>query len=140
MPQRLREQSQNLDRDRSLHSHKISTTTSATKANVSCNSQRRLGGKQSRPSLNLRRNADASIQFPHLIVPINSTAPNKAYGTGYNSTASGTVSSIFNFDIPQSYAGKTCSLEFLFPTQDQLETSAYEFSGPGTFKVAISKG
>ena len=79
-------------------------------------------------------------QFPHLIVPINSADANKAYGTCYNGTASGSISSIFNFDIPTSYAGKTCSLEFLFPTQDQLETSAYEFSGAGTFEIGILDG
>lgn len=55
-------------------------------------------------------------------------------------TADSTVSSIFVFDIPQDYAGKTCSLKFLFPTQSQLETSAYEFSGPGTFDVEFLGG
>lgn len=34
----------------------------------------------------------------------------------------------------------TCSLEFLFPTRDQLETSAYEFSGAGKFEVSILEG
>src|ERR1700761_902051 len=80
------------------------------------------------------------LQFPHLIIPINSADANNAYHTSYNGTASGSTSSIFNFDIPQSYAGKTCSLEFLFPTQDQLETSAYEFSGEGQFEFAILEG
>lgn len=38
---------------------------------------------------------------------------------------------MFNFDIPADAAGKTCSLEFMFPAQDQLETSAYTISGDG---------
>ena len=80
------------------------------------------------------------IQFPHLIIPINSANANEAYHTSYNGTASGSTSSIFNFDIPQSYAGKTCSLQFLFPMLNQLETSAYEFSGAGQFEFAILEG
>lgn len=80
-----------------------------------------------------------SWQFPHLIVPVNSAEPDKAYGTQFNGTASGTISTIFNFDIPASYAGKECSIEFLFPTQDQLETSAYTYS-PGMFNFAFLKG
>jgi hypothetical protein len=36
-----------------------------------------------------------------------------------------------NFDIPPGDAGKTCSLVFLFPTQAQLMTSSYTFSGNG---------
>lgn len=62
-------------------------------------------------------------QFPHLIVPVNKAFPNKAYGTQYNGTSNSQVSSIFNFDIPAEYANKQCTLEFLFPTQEQLETS-----------------
>ncbi|KAF2486653.1 ubiquitin 3 binding protein But2 C-terminal domain-containing protein [Neohortaea acidophila] len=80
-----------------------------------------------------------SWQFPHLIVTVNSAEPDKAYGTQFNGTASGTISTIFNFDIPASYAGKECSIEFLFPTQDQLETSAYTYS-PGMFNFAFLKG
>ena len=63
------------------------------------------------------------VQFPHLIVPIDEANAEEEFGTKYNGTASGSVSSIFNFDIPQSYSGLQCTVEFLFPTQDQLETS-----------------
>ncbi|TPR03738.1 Cytidylyltransferase family protein [Aspergillus niger] len=70
-------------------------------------------------------------EYPHLIVPINSSTPDTAYGTQYFGTVSSTVSTIFNFDIPSSDSGKTCSLIFLFPTKDQLETSDYTFSGDG---------
>jgi hypothetical protein len=79
-------------------------------------------------------------QFPHLIVPINENDKTKFYGTSYNGTAGGGISSIFNFDIPATAKGKTCKLQFLFPKQNQLETSAYTISGPGTFKFATLKG
>lgn len=72
-----------------------------------------------------------NYQYPHLIVPVSSTSPDTAYGTQYFGTISPNVSTIFNFDIPTSYTGKTCNLIFLLPLQSQLETSSYEFSGTG---------
>jgi hypothetical protein len=72
-----------------------------------------------------------SYQYPHLIVPVDSSKPDTAAGTSYFGTVSSTISSVFNFDIPASDTGKTCSLVFLFPTQDQLSTSSYTFSGNG---------
>ncbi|PQE08413.1 GPI anchored cell wall protein [Rutstroemia sp. NJR-2017a BBW] len=80
-------------------------------------------------------NLNGEYQYPHLIVPVSSASPSTAYGTSYNGVVNSTVSSIFNFDIPSSYTG-TCSLVFLFPTQDQLETSSYTFSGNGDVDFA----
>ncbi|KYG47889.1 hypothetical protein M433DRAFT_29277, partial [Acidomyces richmondensis BFW] len=75
-------------------------------------------------------------QTPHLIVPISSSASNQAYGTSYNGEINSTTSTIFNFDIPQSYSGKACSIIFLFPELSQLETSSYTFSGTGSIKFS----
>ncbi|PIG90344.1 GPI anchored cell wall protein [Aspergillus arachidicola] len=75
-------------------------------------------------------------EFPHLIIPIDSSSPDTAAGTSYNGTISSTVSTIFNFDIPSSDAGKTCSLVFLFPKKEDLETSSYSFSGDGKVDFA----
>ena len=74
-------------------------------------------------------------QFPHLIVPVSPQAPTTAYSTSYNGTVSPTISTVFNFDIPTSYAGLACSLIFLFPEQSQLSTSSYTFSGRGGLTV-----
>ncbi|TGO14870.1 hypothetical protein BTUL_0047g00320 [Botrytis tulipae] len=76
-------------------------------------------------------NLDGTYSSPNLIVPVSSASPDKAHGTSYDGVVNSTVSSLFNFDIPASYASKTCSLVFLFPTQDMLETSSYTFSGSG---------
>lgn len=76
-------------------------------------------------------------QYPHLIVPVDKSQPAKAGGTSYNGTVSSTVSSIFNFDIPASDAGKTCTAVFLFPTQDKLKTSSFSLTGSGGFDVAL---
>lgn len=75
-------------------------------------------------------------EYPHLIVHLDSSSPDKADGTSYNGTISSTVSTAFNFDIPSSDSGKTCSLVFLFPELKDLETSSYSFSGDGKIDFA----
>jgi hypothetical protein len=76
------------------------------------------------------------FEFPHLIIPVDSNSPNTASGTSFNGKVTSTVSSIFNFDIPQSDSGKTCSLVFLFPEQADLETSSFTFNGDGRVDFA----
>ncbi|KAI9727356.1 MAG: hypothetical protein M1828_006976 [Chrysothrix sp. TS-e1954] len=76
-----------------------------------------------------------AYEYPHLIVPISSVQADRAYGTSYNGTVSQTESSLFNFDIPQSDEGKTCSLVFLLPTKDELETSSFALTGYGGLDV-----
>lgn len=49
---------------------------------------------------------------------------------------SSTISTVFNFDIPDSDAGKTCNLIFLFPKLEDLETSSFSFSGDGNINFA----
>ncbi|CAL8578695.1 hypothetical protein XPA_004466 [Xanthoria parietina] len=71
------------------------------------------------------------FEFPHLIVPVDKNQPDTALGTSYNGLVSPTVSSLFNFDFPASLAGRTCSLVFLFPTREKLQTSNYTLSGSG---------
>ncbi|OJD17464.1 hypothetical protein AJ78_02437 [Emergomyces pasteurianus Ep9510] len=66
-----------------------------------------------------------NFEFPHLIIPIDSEAPDVARGTSYNGTIMPTVSSIFNFDIPYASLGLTCNLWFLFPER------IYLFRGDG---------
>ena len=75
-------------------------------------------------------------EVPHLIVPVHKDSPTTGGGTSYNGTFSSTVSSIFNFDIPATDSGKTCTLVFLLPNQDDLITSAFTLSGSGGLDVA----
>nr|POE63519.1 putative glucan endo-1,3-beta-glucosidase eglc [Quercus suber] len=105
------------------------TATATATASVSASSTP-SGSASSCPT-----NLNGEYQYPHLIVPVSSAEPNTAYGTQYNATISTTISTIFNFDIPASYQGKTCSLVFLFPEQADLETSAYTFNGQGGISV-----
>jgi len=85
-------------------------------------------------------NLNGAFEFPHLIIPIDSSAPNKAPGTSYFGEVSSTISSIFNFDIPASASGETCSLVFLFPEQAELTTSSYTFSGEGAIDFSLLDG
>jgi len=73
-----------------------------------------------------------AYQTPHLIVPISSDKPDVAHGTSYFGEINSTTSSIFNFDVPSEYAGKQCSIVFLFPQKKDLTTADYTFSGSGS--------
>jgi hypothetical protein len=81
-------------------------------------------------------NLEGEWQFPHLIIPVSKSSPNKASGTSFDGTVTSDISSIFNFDIPQSYGAEKCTLVFLFPAQSQLQTSSYTFSGSGAIDFA----
>ncbi|KAL9123841.1 MAG: hypothetical protein Q9217_006771 [Psora testacea] len=78
-------------------------------------------------------------EYPHLIVPLSKDDPDTAQGTSYNGTISPSTSSVFNFDIPASDSGKTCTLVFLLPLQNKLTTSAFSLSGSGGFDIAQLK-
>ncbi|KAI7469061.1 hypothetical protein KC351_g13314 [Hortaea werneckii] len=75
---------------------------------------------------------EGSYETPHLIVPVNKDSPDESYGTSYFGQVNSTTSSIFNFDIPYSYEGKTCSVVFLFPNKEDLETANYDYAGSGS--------
>lgn len=77
-----------------------------------------------------------SYQTPHLIVPVSSDQPDTAFGTSYNGQINSTTNTIFNFDIPSDYEGKKCSVIFLFPKKEDLETSNYEYSGSGSLSCS----
>ncbi|KAK5126581.1 hypothetical protein LTR85_009515 [Meristemomyces frigidus] len=81
-----------------------------------------------------------NFEFPHLMVTVDKANEDKAYSNSLNGTVSSTLATVFNFDIPASDAGKQCTLEFLFPTQDTLETSAYTFGGAGKMSFDMLTG
>lgn len=99
---------------------KVSVPTSPTPSPSTCAATILTGSSTS-----------GNYQYPHLIIPVSSSTPSTAAGTSYFGTISSNTSTIFNFDIPASYAGSTCNLIFLLPLQSQLETSSYTFSGSG---------
>lgn len=72
-----------------------------------------------------------TFQYPHLIVSVDSTHPIQSNGTSYLGSVTTAISTIVNYDIPQSYTGKSCSFVFLFPAQSSESTSSFSFSGNG---------
>ncbi|KAK8061910.1 ubiquitin 3 binding protein But2 C-terminal domain-containing protein [Apiospora phragmitis] len=78
---------------------------------------------------------------PQLMIPVDRSNPAKAYGPTYLGQVSQNFSTVFNVDIPTSYAGKSCKVFFSFPTLDQLAgsngTESYYFAGSGG--VAFSR-
>lgn len=63
------------------------------------------------------------------MIKVNAERPDDlSWGSPFDANVLGNkISTIFNFDIPQWWAGKTCSLIFLFPTKDQLQTSNFNW-------------
>lgn len=74
---------------------------------------------------------EGAYQTPHLITWTSKSYPDTSYGSQYNATVNEDCSTIMNFDIPSDYAGKTCSVIFLFPKQEDLETSAWTWNQEG---------
>ncbi|KAJ5809528.1 uncharacterized protein N7503_001746 [Penicillium pulvis] len=112
------------------------STASATSATSTASGTSTTSGTSSASTTCSTTLSSGNFEFPHLIVPIDSQSPNKASGTSFNGEVTSSISSIFNFDIPQSDSGKTCSLVFLFPNKADLETSDFTFSGDGKIDIA----
>jgi glucan endo-1,3-beta-D-glucosidase len=72
---------------------------------------------------------------PHLIIQIDKTDPNKALGVSYFGHISSSFSTLFNFDVPISYAGKTCAVVFLFPNNEPPWLALYILSGTGGIDI-----
>lgn len=77
------------------------------------------------------------FEFPHLLVPIDSAAPNTQMGTSFNGQVSSTVSSLFNFDIPEGGNLNMCSLVFHFPSTKAHPSDYYVFQGDGMVRFGM---
>lgn len=68
------------------------------------------------------------------MIPIDLANPDKPYGSTSYGQVSPNASTLFNFDIPASDAGKSCKVFFSMPSQSVLQNaqgSNYYFSGDG---------
>lgn len=71
---------------------------------------------------------------PTLMVPIAASAPNIAFGSTQNPIITpNNFCTIFNLVIPGSAVGKTCTLEFFFPSFPKQTKSPTVYNGPGHF-------
>ena len=102
----------------------IGTQASVTANNVAVSPAENPGGHCS-------SSLSGEFQYPHLIISVDKSAPDTAQGNSYNAYFAPEISSIFNFDIPPSYKGLACSLVFLLPNRESLQTSNYTLTGSG---------
>ncbi|KOS23313.1 hypothetical protein ESCO_006639 [Escovopsis weberi] len=82
---------------------------------------------------------DGPFEFPHLIVSVDKARPERARGTSFFGVVSPTTSSLFNFDIPPGDEHRTCTLVFLLPRREDLETASYELEGAGRLRFSWLK-
>jgi hypothetical protein len=79
------------------------------------------------------------FEFPHEIIPVSSSNPTVAYANTFIPyVTAGDFSSRFNFDIPPERSGQMCTIQFLFPEQNQLHTSFFQLDGFGTYSFSLS--
>jgi glucan endo-1,3-beta-D-glucosidase len=87
------------------------------------------------PQLDQPRGLTPPFVAPNLIVPIDSSDPNKVIGNSYTAQLSSTRSTLFVFDVPPSSA-KTCNLVFALPaTFDSTYTSPMQINSPGGISI-----
>lgn len=79
------------------------------------------------------------FEFPHLIIPVDSSQPDMAPGTSYDGEVSETISSLFNFDIPDKPELDRCTLVFLFPGTNERPAETYTFEGDGKVRFESLK-
>ncbi|KAI0848730.1 ubiquitin 3 binding protein But2 C-terminal domain-containing protein [Daldinia vernicosa] len=77
---------------------------------------------------------DGEFDPPSYITQVSQREPDRAFGPQRRGLITpNDISSIFNFDIPESRADANCTLEFLFPRRDQLRSSSFIYEGDGSF-------
>jgi glucan endo-1,3-beta-D-glucosidase len=86
------------------------------------------------PQLDQPRGLTPPFVAPNLIVPIDSSDPNKVIGNTYTAQVSPTRSTLFVFDVPPS--AKTCNLVFaLPPTFDPTYIAPMQINSPGGISI-----
>ncbi|KAK6209152.1 hypothetical protein LQW54_006606 [Pestalotiopsis sp. IQ-011] len=69
------------------------------------------------------------------MIPIDRANPDKPYGPTSYGQISPNASTLFNFDIPASDAGRSCKVFFSMPPQSMLQNAqagGYYFTGDGS--------
>ncbi|KAL5419134.1 hypothetical protein PMIN06_005365 [Paraphaeosphaeria minitans] len=88
------------------------------------------------PQLDKPRGLTPPFVAPNLIVPIDSSDPNKVIGNSYTAQVSPTRSTLFVFDVPPS-SPKTCNLVFaLPPTFDPTYIAPMQINSPGGISIS----
>jgi glucan endo-1,3-beta-D-glucosidase len=64
-------------------------------------------------------------------VPIDNANPDRVIGNSFSADISLTKSTLFDFHLPPTYAGKSCNLTFILPRQSADFWTPFEISSPG---------
>ncbi len=59
-------------------------------------------------------------QAPSLIIPVSEEAPEVCYGTQYIAQITNVNSTVYNFDIPETWEGANCKVVFDFPVKEKV--------------------
>lgn len=87
------------------------------------------------PAKDCKADLSSTFHYPSLMVPVDLASPDKAYGSTSYGQVSPNASTLYNFDISASDAGKSCKVFFAMPSQSVLRNaqgSDYYFSGDGS--------
>ena len=81
-----------------------------------------------------------NYEFPHLSIPISQSNPDATFPNTYTPyVTADDISMVFDFDIPDSRQGQSCTIEFLLPNRSQLSTSDFHLSRVnGTYIFSLS--
>jgi hypothetical protein len=80
---------------------------------------------------NLPINLSGPYEIPNLLVPIDWSNAGNILGKRYIAQISSTHSTLFNFNIPPEYQGKTCNLVFHVPPESQEWWHPWHLTTPG---------
>ncbi|KAF7523356.1 hypothetical protein G7054_g11811 [Neopestalotiopsis clavispora] len=87
------------------------------------------------PAKDCSADLSSAYHSPSLMIPIDRAHPDKAYGPTLYGQISPNASTIFDFDIPASDAGRSCKVFFSMPPQSVLQSAqagGYYFTGDGS--------
>ncbi|KAH7394868.1 ubiquitin 3 binding protein But2 C-terminal domain-containing protein [Phaeosphaeria sp. MPI-PUGE-AT-0046c] len=78
------------------------------------------------------------VDFPHLIIPLNYTAPNTAYGTKNSGEVSTTVYTEVSFDVPPDIPAKICRINFHI-NKNPVKNAPWTLDGAGPYQFLIGR-
>ncbi|KAK9802312.1 putative Ubiquitin 3 binding protein But2 C-terminal domain-containing protein [Seiridium cardinale] len=87
------------------------------------------------PAKDCSADLSGTNHYPSLMIPLDRANPDKPYGPTLYGQVSANASTLFNFDIPASDAGKSCKVFFSMPSLAALQSGqsgSYYFTGDGS--------
>ncbi|KAJ4299151.1 hypothetical protein N0V90_004395 [Kalmusia sp. IMI 367209] len=80
------------------------------------------------PAYGCPHDLKGDFESPYLIAPVDKAQPDKVASNTWNGSISDHTCTLYNFNIESRHLGKKCSLIWLFPEENDPETSSYTFN------------